>query len=109
VVYFLPIQFEGERGSSSDGYGVTLPGRRIKRPEIGELFRVGEGSVSRERTRLRDRLSDEGNAADGRFSTACEELTPLAFPFDYSYSIPPLDGASGAKNLKTPDNKNGSL
>jgi hypothetical protein len=37
------------------------------------------------------------------------EESPLAFPFDYSLSIPPLDGAGGAKNLKTPDNKNGSL
>jgi hypothetical protein len=38
-----------------------------------------------------------------------EELTPLVHPFDYRLSIPPLDGAGGAKNLKTPDNKNGSL
>jgi hypothetical protein len=28
---------------------------------------------------------------------------------DYSLSIPPLEGAGGAKNLKAPDNKKGSL
>jgi hypothetical protein len=39
-----------------------LPGRRIKRLEIGELFRVGYRSVSPERRRLRDRLSDDRNA-----------------------------------------------
>jgi hypothetical protein len=55
-------RFGGERGSSSDGYGVTLPGRRIKRPEIGELFRVGDRSVSQRRRRLRDRLSNDRNA-----------------------------------------------
>jgi hypothetical protein len=38
-------RFGGEKGSLSDGYGVTLPGRRIKRLEIGELFRVGDRSV----------------------------------------------------------------
>jgi hypothetical protein len=27
----------------------------------------------------------------------------------YSFSIPPLDGAGGAKNLKAPDIKKGSL
>jgi hypothetical protein len=27
-------------------YGVTLPGRRIKRPEIGELLRVGKRPMS---------------------------------------------------------------
>jgi len=43
-------------------WGSTLPGRRIKRPEIGELFRVGDRSVSQERRRLRDRLSDDRNA-----------------------------------------------
>jgi hypothetical protein len=48
----------------SDGYGVTLPGRRIKRLEMGELFRVGYRSVSQERGRLRDRLSDDRNAQD---------------------------------------------
>ena len=35
---------------------------RIKRPEIGELFRVGDRSVSQGRRRLRDRLSDDRNA-----------------------------------------------
>jgi hypothetical protein len=47
---------------AGDGYGVTLPGRRIERPEIGELFRLGYRSVSQERRRLRDRLSDDRNA-----------------------------------------------
>jgi hypothetical protein len=55
-------RFGGEKGSLSDGYGVTLPGRRIKRLEIGELFRVGDRSVSQERRGLRDRLSDDRNA-----------------------------------------------
>lgn len=52
----------GETGSSSDGYGVTLPGRRIERLEIGELFQAGDKSVSQERKGLRDRLSDDRNA-----------------------------------------------
>ena len=56
--------FGGGRGSSSDGYGVTLPGSRTKRLEIRELFRVGDRSVSQERRRLRDRLSDDQNAHD---------------------------------------------
>jgi hypothetical protein len=43
-------------------WGSTLPGRRIKRLEIGELFRVGCRSVSQERRRLKDRLSDDRNA-----------------------------------------------
>ncbi len=34
----------------------------MKRPEIGELFRVGDRSVSQERRRMRDRLSDDRNA-----------------------------------------------
>ena len=34
----------------------------IKKPEIGELLRVGDRSVNKERRRLRDRLSDERNA-----------------------------------------------
>jgi hypothetical protein len=42
--------------------GVTLPGRRIKRPETGELFRVGDRSVSQEQRKLRNRLSDDRNA-----------------------------------------------
>jgi len=41
-------RFGGERGCSSDGHGVTLPGRRIKRLEIGKLFRVGDRSMSQE-------------------------------------------------------------
>ena len=40
-------------------WGSTLPGRRIKRLEIGEPFRVGDRSVRQERRRLRDRLSDD--------------------------------------------------
>jgi hypothetical protein len=32
--------------------------------EIGELFRVGDRSVSQERRRLRDRLSDDRNDQD---------------------------------------------
>jgi hypothetical protein len=35
---------------------------RIKRPEVGELFRVGDRSVSKERRRLRDRPSDDRSA-----------------------------------------------
>ena len=42
--------------------GNNLPGRRIKRLEIGELFRVGDRSVSLERRGLRDRLGDDRNA-----------------------------------------------
>jgi len=45
-------------------WGSTLAGRRIKRLEIGELFRVGDRSVSQERRRLRDRLSDDRNTQD---------------------------------------------
>ena len=41
--------------------GNNLPGRRIKRPERGERFRVGERSVRQERRGLRDRLSDDRN------------------------------------------------
>jgi len=41
-----------------------LPGSRTKRLEIRELFRVGDRSVSQERRRLRDRLSDDQNAHD---------------------------------------------
>jgi hypothetical protein len=37
---------------------------RIKRPETGELFRVGDRSMSQERRRWRDRLSDDRNAQD---------------------------------------------
>jgi hypothetical protein len=37
---------------------------RIKGPEIGELLRVGERSMSRERRRWRERLSDDRNAQD---------------------------------------------
>jgi hypothetical protein len=44
--------------------GNNLQGRGIKRLEKGELFRVGERSVSQERRRLRDRLSDDRNAQD---------------------------------------------
>jgi len=35
---------------------------RIKKPETGELLRVGCRSVSQERRRLRDRLRDDRNA-----------------------------------------------
>jgi len=37
---------------------------RIKRPEIGELFRLSYRSVRQERRRLRDRLSDHRDAQD---------------------------------------------
>ena len=37
---------------------------RIKRPEVGELFRVGDRSMSLERRRLRDRPSDDRSAQD---------------------------------------------
>ena len=50
---------------SSDGYRVTLSGRRIKWLEIGELFRVGDRSVSQWRKRLRDRLSGDRNLRGG--------------------------------------------
>ena len=53
-----------KKGSSSDGYGITLPGKRLKRPGIGEFCRVGYRSVSREERRLRNRLSDHRNAQD---------------------------------------------
>jgi len=39
--------------------GNNLPGRRIERLEIGELLRLGDRSMSQERRRLRDRLSDD--------------------------------------------------
>jgi hypothetical protein len=35
--------------------------------------------------------------------------TEFAGLMDYSLSIPPREGAGGAKNLKAPDNKKGSL
>jgi len=35
-----------------------------KRPEVGELFRKGDRSVSQDRRRLRDRLIDDRNAQD---------------------------------------------
>jgi len=49
---------------AGNGYGITLPGRRIERPEIGELFQAGYTSVRQERRRLRGRLSDDRNAQD---------------------------------------------
>jgi len=54
----------GERGSSPDGYGVTLPGRGIEGPEIGELFWLGDRSVRQGRRAPWDRLSDDRNAQD---------------------------------------------
>jgi hypothetical protein len=50
--------------------------------EIGGLFRVGDRSVSQERRRWRDRLSDDRNAQDlfkGFLGKCIEELTPWPF------------------------------
>ena len=52
--------------------------------EIGELFRVGDRSVSQERRRLRDRLSDNRNAQDllnGLLGKRNDwRIEPLIFP-----------------------------
>jgi hypothetical protein len=45
-----------------DAPGNNSPDRRIKRPEVGELFRVGYRLVRQERRRLRDWLNDDRNA-----------------------------------------------
>jgi hypothetical protein len=45
-----------------DAPGNNLPGRGIERPERGELLQAGGRSVSQERRRWRDRLSDDRNA-----------------------------------------------
>jgi hypothetical protein len=67
----------------ADGYGLTFPGKRIKRPEIGELFRVGDRSVSRGRRRLLDRLNDDPHAQDliKRLLGKCynERISPWPF------------------------------
>jgi hypothetical protein len=41
-----------------------ITGQGIKRPEIGEVFRVGYASVRQERRRLSDRVSDDRNTQD---------------------------------------------
>ena len=53
--------------------GNNLPAGGSKRPEIRELSRVGERWVSKERRRLRDRLSYDRNAQDlfKRFPGKC--------------------------------------
>jgi hypothetical protein len=42
--------------------GNNLLTRKIDRLERGEFFRAGDRSMSQERRRLRDRLSDDRNA-----------------------------------------------
>jgi hypothetical protein len=62
IILYAASPLRRLKGSLSDGYGVTLSGRRIERLESGELFRVGDRSVSQEQRGLRERLSDDRNA-----------------------------------------------
>ena len=62
------------------------PGRRIRRPGIGELLRVGDRSLSQERRKLRARLSDDRNAQN-LFKRLLGNVTIEEFPPGYFFVV----------------------
>jgi len=51
-----------------------------------------------------------GELVDGNFQKRVEEVGCLEHLLLIAlYSMPPLDGAGGAKNLNSPDNRRGAL
>jgi len=62
-----------------------------------------------EKLRRRDKYVKPPKEAMEKGYSLWLEILAINRAVDYSFSIPPLNGAGGAKNLNNPDNKKGSL